>query len=515
MGIHILRIGETPGSENRGPCGGAARAGRGPAHPTLVRLRTMDWNLATVVAAVLLLSGTLLIGEAVRRAVPGLRRIFLPASVIAGAIALLLGPEVLGRLSPLLPEYGVFPEAVHTVWAGLPGLLISVVFAALFLGRPLPGLREIWERAGPQVVVGQTLAWGQYVVGLTLTLLVLTPLLGLSPLAGALIEIGFEGGHGTAAGMADSFRDLGFPEGADLALGLATVGLVSGILLGTVFINRAARLGWVDPGALSRPAMLRGAESESEAPVREGGAAERLALQIGWIAVAVGLGWVLQRGLVLLENATWGADGGMEILAHVPLFPLAMLGGVIVQATLDRAGASHWVDADNVSRISGTALDFTIVAALATLSLTAIGAEWIAFTLLAAAGIAWSVTVFLFIAPRVIPTHWIERGLGDFGQSMGVTVTGLLLMRMVDPPNRSGALESFGYKQLLFEPIVGGGLFTAASLPLIAQFGPVAMLVFTATVTLAWIALGRWCFGGQIPSDRLTLWAAGVRSSGR
>lgn len=38
---------------------------------------------------------------------------------------------------------------------------------------------------------------------------------------GGLIEIGFEGGHGTAAGMADTFADLGFEEGADLALGLA------------------------------------------------------------------------------------------------------------------------------------------------------------------------------------------------------------------------------------------------------------------------------------------------------
>ncbi len=50
--------------------------------------------------------------------------------------------------------------------------------------------------------------------------------------------------------------------------------------------------------------------------------------------------------------------------------------------------------------------------------------------------------------------------MGDFGQSMGMTASGLLLMKIADPENRSPALESFGYKQLMFEPVVGGGDFS-------------------------------------------------------
>jgi glutamate:Na+ symporter, ESS family len=70
------------------------------------------------------------------------------------------------------------------------------------------------------------------------------------------------------------------------------------------------------------------------------------------------------------------------------------------------------------------------------------------------------------------PEFWFERGIGDLGQSMGVTATGLILMRVADPDNRTPALEAFGYKQLGFEPFLGGGLITATSVPLIAQFGP-------------------------------------------
>ncbi len=431
-----------------------------------------------------------------------LRSLFLPSSIVAGTLALLLGPQALGAVVRRVAGEGhgladgVFAEGVMDVWQALPGLLISVVFAALFLGKQIPGPRRIWREAGPQVVFGQTLAWGQYVIGLVLALAVLTPLFGLSPMAGALIEIGFEGGHGTAAGLAGTFADLGFEEGADLALGLATVGVVMGVVLGTVLVNWAARTGRVDIEAgegIDRDEAEILAEFD-EREVRSGESRDEtidpLSVHIGFIALAVGLGWLLREALVALEAATWGGEGGLELLAHVPLFPLAMIGGVLVQLGLDRVGRPDLIDRRLMNRLSGAALDLIIVAALATLSLEALGDNVAPFAVLALAGMAWNVAAFVFIAPRVIPRDWVPRGMGDFGQSMGMTVTGLLLMRIADPRNRSGALEAFGYKQLLFEPVVGGGLFTAASLPLIAQLGAGWTLVICSVVLVFWIVLG-------------------------
>ena len=73
---------------------------------------------------------------------------------------------------------------------------------------------------------------------------------------------------------------------------------------------------------------------------------------------------------------------------------------------------------------------------------------------------------------------------------MGVTATGLLLMRVADPDNQTPALESFGYKQLMFELFVGGGLFTAAAVPLIFQFGAIAIFILTLALTLVSIFIG-------------------------
>lgn len=67
--------------------------------------------------------------------------------------------------------------------------------------------------------------------------------------------------------------------------------------------------------------------------------------------------------------------------------------------------------------------------------------------------------------------------------------------RAADPDNKSPVLESFGYKQLMFEPVVGGGLFTAMSVPLIFNFGPVPVLILTTIVMLFWALIGLLYFG--------------------
>jgi glutamate:Na+ symporter, ESS family len=465
-------------------------------------------EVADVFASLAAIGLLLVLGAWIRNRVRWIRRLFLPASVVAGAVALLVGPGALGSVVEATggPEWlkaGLIPSGVLDVWAQLPVVLISVVFAGLFIGKRIPGIRKIWRIAGPQVALGQSIAWGQYVVGITLGLLVLGPMFGLDPIAGALIEIGFEGGHGTAAGLSDVFEDFGFSEGTDLALGLATVGLLSGVVIGMVIINWAIRTGRIDvEGADGLVESARGAaqdldDLDAREPVTEveGQATDPLSIHLGFVALSIAIGWLLLEGMVRIEGVLWGGDDGLQLFAYVPLFPMAMLGGVIFQLVIDRTRRERAIDRRLINRISGTALDFIIVAALGTLSLEAIGGNIGPFAVLAIAGISWNVVAFLVLAPRIVPDFPYQRGLGDFGQSTGMTVSGLLLLRVVDPSNRSEGLEAFGYKQLLFEPVVGGGLFTAMSIPLIAQLGAVPVLIGTSVLLVFWVVFGIARFG--------------------
>jgi ESS family glutamate:Na+ symporter len=445
-----------------------------------------------------------LIGRYIKQKVHWLQRLYLPESVIAGVLALLLGPQVLGAIVSAIggPDAtfaeGLFPEAIRAVWAQSPGIFINIVFAALFLGETIPRPREIWRTAAPQVVFGQTLAWGQYVTGALVTLLILIPLFDANPISASLIEIAFEGGHGTAGGMADTLRELGFEDGADLALGLATVGIVSGIICGTALANWGRRKGHVqtlattveDPGEV--PAL---GEPESPEFARRRARLMRnllidpLSINFGIVGLAIAIGWLILEGLRLIEALTWGQTG-FEVMTYVPLFPMALIGGIIVQLIMERLRIHPLIIRPLMQNIAGLALDAVVVTALASISLRVIGSNLPTFIILSIVGIVWNVVMFLWFAPRIFPDHWFERGIGDLGQSMGVTATGILLLRMVDPDNQSGAFESFAYKQLFFEPIVGGGIFTAAAPVLIINLGVVGMLILTSVLLAIWLILG-------------------------
>lgn len=159
----------------------------------------MELSPDVVGFSLLILGILLLIGKWIRVFTPVLQNYFVPSSLIAGAIGLLLGPEILGRLGVnFFDDGGMFPSVMIDVWDTLPGLLINVIFASLFLGMTFPKIKEIWEIAGPQITFAHFLSWGQYVVGVLLAVLVLVPFFDMNPAAGALLEISFVGGHGTA-----------------------------------------------------------------------------------------------------------------------------------------------------------------------------------------------------------------------------------------------------------------------------------------------------------------------------
>ncbi len=470
----------------------------------------MELSPDVVGFSLLILGILLLIGKWIRVFTPFLRNYFVPSSLIAGAIGLLLGPEILGRLGiNLFDDGGLFPSVMIDVWDTLPGLLINVIFASLFLGMTFPKIKEIWEIAGPQITFAHFLSWGQYVVGILLAVLVLTPFFGMNPAAGALLEISFVGGHGTATGLSDTFSSVGFEEGRDLAIGLATISLIGAVLIGVALLNWAIRKGHTEvhekPEDIDeeRKQVLLSDEEQQEEPAgrqtTRSEFIETLTVHFGYIALAIAIGYVLLQGLIWIEEQFWAEQ--FEIFTHLPLFPLAMIGAVLVQLFLNKFVKHNVVDRGVINRIQGLALDILIASAIASLSLAVIGEYLVPFILMAIVGIGWTLFAFLVVAPRIMPDYWFERAIGDFAQGMGLSAAGLLMIKLADPDNESPAKEGFSYKQLFLDLIVGGGIVTAASVPLIVAFGPVPMLIVTAVITVGWLLLGMLYFRKKKASD--------------
>lgn len=423
----------------------------------------------------------LVVGKALRVRLPILQRLYLPSSVIGGVVGLV----VLTALGQRVPA-----EVVGDM-RSLPGFLINVIFATLFLGAATPRVRQVVRFAFPQLCLGQIIAWGQYVVGLGLAGLVFVRWCNVPAAFGNLLEIGFEGGHGTVGGMAEAFEAHGWSEGVALGYTMATVGMVLGIVLGMVLVQWAHRRGYVrQVRAFSERSLHERCGIHARKNRPSAGcqtvvcdSIDSLAWHIAIVGLAVLVGWLIHC-LIPMKG--------------FPLFPLCMIGGVVIQLVARLLHMNLLLDRVQVERISGAALDFLVVSAVATIRLEVVFANWIPLTVLCLAGTAWTVFCVVFVAPRIFRDAWFERAIAEFGQACGVTATGLLLLRTVDPENRTPAAVSFGYKQLLHEPFMGGGLWTAVALSLVYRFGWKPVFVFSLVMLLMWSLCAFFLSGSNV-----------------
>lgn len=421
--------------------------------------------MSPFVQSMLILFAILVVARFIKRNTSLLKRYLIPSALIAGLLGLVLGPQVLNLIPADLVKY----------WENLPKLLIIVVFAGLFLGRHIPSRKEIWKTASSQIAFGNSLAWGQYVIGILLTMLVLRPFFGVPSIAGALIEISFEGGHGTSAGLAPVFDKLGWSAGTDLALALATLSIFAAIISGMLIVNWHQRKHGVVLDEVEE-------KKQERQRIRSGYSFSRLGERISTTplmvfrsivayAAAILIGWLMYQGLIWLEAVTLDKITDLRFMPYVPFFPLAMVGGLVVQLILRKTGKQHWISRRVVEIIGSIALDVLIMSAVATVSLSVVATYWQTFIILGLAGIAWILFAFFWLAPRMFPAHWFEKGLTNIGQSMGTTATGFMFQRLIDPSNHTSSRESFAYKQLVFEPFMGGGIITATSLVVISELG--------------------------------------------
>jgi ESS family glutamate:Na+ symporter len=439
--------------------------------------------IGLIAAAFTLLGLLVVIGRAIGPAL-GLQRLGLPAAVLAGLLGLLLGPH---------GPWPVLPASIEALWARLPMVLLTLVFGTLLLGKPLPAIGQLWRPAAAQTLMGLTLGFGQYLVGALAVLLVLGPLLGVDPLMACLIEVGFEGGHGSAAVMGPIYAGLGFTEGSDLGLAMATVGLLSSTVLGGALVVLAQNRGWLMvhlpepvavPDALAHQPSCPLPEPLGEQPPAGLGS---WVVNLGLAGVAVGLGVLLLAGL---EWAATPLEGTWRtVIDALPVYPLALAGSLLVRLALQSSGRTNLVLASQQERIGGIATDLLIAAAMAGLDLPQLARYWLPLSVLTLAGLGWNLLVVLVLARRVLPIDWFERAVIEFGQATGVAASGLLLLGMADPDNRSEALPAFSVKQLLLQPVLAGGVVTVAAPLAVHNWGLPLWTEVCFGFTALWITL--------------------------
>ncbi len=439
-------------------------------------------SLDSLLFSTSLLGLLIFVGVILRLKLKILKKLFIPASLIAGVLGLILGQY----------GFGIIPKDITATWGALPGRLITVVFAPMLMGMEIPNVRKVWNQIAPQLYFSYIGDFIQIAIPFIISALILEPIWKVNPMFASIVEIGWAGGHGTAGGMIDVYNSLNWPDGGDLGLTSATAGLFMGIVGGMIIINYAVRKGYTS--VLKTEDQIKGGQERDIIPVSERKAnsvgtlnndiVESFAFHLALVGIAILIGWIIQ---VLIENYI-----GIEM----PLFPMAMIGGLIVQLIISKTEFNKAVDAKTFHRIQGMALDFLIASAVASISIPVVIKYAVPFMILMVVSAIILVAFFFWAGPRLFKTNWFENAIVNYGFLSGVAAVGLMLLRISDPNMETEAGESFALRTPLFEPLLGGGLITSL-LPVFGmKYGSlktgIAFLVLTIVGLILAKATGFW-----------------------
>lgn len=475
-----------------------------------------------MIPAIVTIAVLLYLAVGLRDRLVGLARLRIPASLVAGILGLGLFQLTL-RAQFIPTSITTLADNLSNQLRGWPGPLIAVVFAGMLLSKNSP--RRTFSALNLKRVARQGLmVWiivlGQTMVGLWATWWLIQPIEPLPNSVAMLIETGFAGGHGTAAVMGTVFNhsSIKFAAGLDLGLLMATAGLAFGLLSGMVWVNVAVRLGWVEPADMietdgSSPASssrpLTRPLSLGQARIA-GDNVDPLLLQAIWLALALGVGVLLQGAVdsfatwidgPTVETSAESIDGDVAgdeqlrkkltaggLLGSLPLFIYTLFGGVIVRALIDSTNQKHRIDHDTIQRLTSSAMDVLVVAAVATLDLRAVATLWYPFLILFIAGTLWCCFCLLVLSRWILPRSiWFHLGIINYGMSTGTTATGFVLLRTIDPELKTGAAEDYALAAPLSAPFIGGGILTVALPLLVLERVPIAFVA--GCITLLVIAL--------------------------
>lgn len=394
--------------------------------------------MSTVVNELAVLMIFLLIGFALREIIKPLQKLFLPAGLIGGILALILGPQVLGLVT--LPEG----------WGGMSSPMINVVLTCMIFGTVIS--REKMKTYAGSIDIIALTYFAQLMVG-TLAGFGLSKIWkGLPEGWGVMTVFTYWGGHGAGASSGQLFEDLGVPGMLSMGIVLSTLGLIVAMAVGMILVNIGVRKGYanylgnVEGGLIktvSGPIAKEKQKSLGNATVASD-AINGLAMQLALVLGSMWLGTKLFGLLKMVAPAT----------SKIPSLLYGIVGALIVWSIMRALHLDGYADKKAVDNISGVALEICICSATATLNLKMFLDNLVPILIHMVIIVVTTAFICMVLVKRWLKKDWFETALLFFGQSTGSSPSGLALARCTDPETKNSvAWEGFGVAVGVFSPI--------------------------------------------------------------
>ncbi|MCF7803388.1 MAG: sodium:glutamate symporter [Candidatus Marinimicrobia bacterium] len=430
-------------------------------------------NLKDVVIDFGLLSLFLVIATILRRYVTFFQKFLIPNNIVAGFLALIVGPQILG---------------ITDITSDRLGLYVYHLLALTFIAIGLREEKSDWGK-GPistgLAFVSNYLIQG--ILGLAIALiLIYTVMPDLFAGMGLLLPLGYGMGPGVAYTMGHSWEAFGFVGGGNVGLTFAAIGYLiayfAGIWLIQIGIKRRETKLIDGMEGISRD-MRIGVVQDKEPEVAgrltlSTEAIEPYAFQLGLI----GFIYLLTYALVYFLSGLMESAGLHDFTSTLWSFHF-VLGNLLsigFRKVMDMTKKSYLIDAGLMTRSAGVFVDYLVVGAIAAISLVIVGQYWLPLVLMSAAGGIGSYFLCRWLQYRAFDDNHFERFIGIFGEMTGTINSGLVLVRVTDPEFRTPVAEDLVY---------GSGVALLTGFPLLIVLN-VPMNVFGNSLFGYWVTLG-------------------------
>jgi ESS family glutamate:Na+ symporter len=386
----------------------------------------------------------LFLGYGLRRLIPALSRVNIPAPVCGGLpVAAILAILYFNGYQPLKFETTLQVPLQNTFFASI-GFAASLTL--LRRGGPLVFLFFIisFIVAALQNVIGAAVAWG----------------LGQHPLMGVLAgSVTLTGGPATGLAFAPLFEEAGVPGAATLAVAAAMVGIVAGGVMGgpigTYLVGlygRGKPPGPRTTGTLDNLAEAHVPVPAQEAPSDEDAEMYVLMKHLVILLVTVGVGiWV----------SRWLTSAGMTLPAYIG----AMLVAAIFRNLDDYTGA-FGLSQRVIDDIGNISLSLFLVMALMTLRLWELAGLVTPLLVILTAQVALIAVVCIWVVPKLMGRDYDSAVMsgGFCGFMLGTSANAMA--------NMGALVEKYGPapKAFLVVPLVGAFFIDFANALLITFF---------------------------------------------
>ena len=408
-----------------------------------------DSSIWSFVVSLSILLLAMLIANMLGRAIPALKKLMIPSSVLGGFLILL----------------------ISFIWQQLSGkplfdrsMLEALTYHGLGLGFAAMSLRNLdqqnQEYKGDSFctsisVVASYLVQG--VCGLLLTI-VFSKLLGSFFASGLILPMGYGQGPGQAYNWGRTYENnFGFTDGSSFGLTVAAMGFIASSIGGIIYLNGLRRKGIVKAAVDYDDEIPENSQLFSKDEIPMADSIDKFTVQLALVFASYMLAYLTMRGInALIET---GALGNFGYNTLQPLiwgfnFLFATLFGILVKTvfrSLQKKGIikRSYTNTFMQNRIAGFMFDVMVVASIAAINLSAFTKPAFIIPLLAIC-ITGAVLTYLYLnyyCKKIFPTYRHAAFLSLYGMLTGTASTGVILLREIDPKFATPAANNLVYQQ--------------------------------------------------------------------